>query len=582
MAKSGSPSPQALAAATRPSARSDRPVLREVSARAPLIDPVDQSPDPELVRIWGPQRCLQTGLLPWRKVGGYTVILATDRAQYDTHRAELTEHFGPTVVASAQAGRVHQAIQRIADPILVHAAERRTSDQHSCRDLRADRVRRLFLAIIIGAAAWAIYAPKAFVIMLSIWATLASLSSVVLKLFAALSAYRDPRAPSDPPLASQAPLPVITVLVPLFREEHIAEHLMERLRRLNYPRDRLDIILVTERADMVTQKTIAKTEMPPWFRCITVPRGGCQTKPRAMNYALDFARGDIIGVYDAEDAPHPDQLLVVARRFAVSPPSVVCLQGILDFYNPKTNWLSRCFTIEYATWFRVVLPGIEKLGLIIPLGGTTLFFRRHVLEKLGAWDAHNVTEDADLGVRLARHGYRTAMIPTVTEEEANARIVPWIKQRSRWLKGYAVTYWVHMRTPVQFWRDVGAARFMGFQLQFATTLSTFLLVPVLWSFWLALLGMYHPFMEVLGQTGVMILALAFLLSEVLTISLSMLGANRSGRPYLMKWAVSMHLYYPLAAFACYKAFWELASRPFYWDKTAHGIFAPTKSDKPAP
>jgi cellulose synthase/poly-beta-1,6-N-acetylglucosamine synthase-like glycosyltransferase len=190
-----------------------------------------------------------------------------------------------------------------------------------------------------------------------------------------------------------------------------------------------------------------------------VPLGTLQTKPRALNYALSFAKGSIIGVYDAEDAPAPDQLHVVVNRFAQRGPEVVCLQGQLDFYNSHSNWLAHCFTVEYATWFRIMLPSLERLGLAIPLGGTTLFFRRDILESLGGWDAHNVTEDADLGIRLARHGYRTEIIDTVTQEEANARAWPWVKQRSHWLKGYAITYGVHMRSPLKLWRDLGAWRF---------------------------------------------------------------------------------------------------------------------------
>ena len=185
-----------------------------------------------------------------------------------------------------------------------------------------------------------------------------------------------------------------------------------------------------------------------------------------MNYALDFCRGTIIGVWDAEDAPEPDQIEKVAARFNEAAPNVVCLQGMLDYYNARQNWISRCFTIEYATWWRVVLPGMARLGFVIPLGGTTLFFRRKALEKLGRWDAHNVTEDADLGVRLARHGYVTELIPTVTYEEANCRPWRWVRQRSRWLKGFMITYIVHMRDPAQLLRDLGFKRFMGLQMIF--------------------------------------------------------------------------------------------------------------------
>ncbi|CAN0585215.1 unnamed protein product, partial [Ectocarpus sp. 12 AP-2014] len=222
-------------------------------------------------------------------------------------------------------------------------------------------------------------------------------------------------------------------------EQDIARTLVARLSRLTYPKALLDVVLVLEAEDRLTRETLARTDLPPWMRTITVPPGDVTTKPRALNYAFRFTRGEIIGIYDAEDAPAPDQIDRVVAQFHDSPGNVGCLQGILDYYNPRANWLSRCFTIEYASWFRILLPGLSRLGLVVPLGGTTVFFRREVLEKVGGWDAHNVTEDADLGVRLARHGFRTDLMPSVTREEANNRFWPWIKQRSRWLKGYGIT-----------------------------------------------------------------------------------------------------------------------------------------------
>lgn len=542
----------------------------------PQIDPLETLPSYDLLHQWGPQRALKTGLLPWREIGGTVVILSQSEEAYIAYRGALTAAFGKTRWAHADRMRCQAAIQRLADPVLIQHAEARPQACDSCRDLQGSGTRLFGWALLLSVIAWGYWAPASLFIGLSCLATVAALSGSLYKCAAAVALLFAPPCAEDPPLGDADDLPVISILVPLFREEHIAEHLLERLKRLNYPRDKLDLILIVERSDQVTQQTIARTPLPPWIRAISVPPGTCQTKPRAMNYALDFARGDIIGVFDAEDAPAPDQLLVVARRFAVAPPETVCLQGILDFYNTESNWLSRCFTIEYAAWFRVAMPGLQRLGFILPLGGTTLFFKRAVLEELGAWDAHNVTEDADLGVRLARHGYKTEMIPTTTEEEANARVWPWVKQRSRWLKGYAVTYWVAMRRPARLIREIGLWRVMGLNLQFAATVTTFALAPILWSFWLALLGLPHPFMSLIGTTGGTVLSSLFVLSEVLAITFGAVGAYASGRPWLIKWAPTMHFYYPLAALACYKALWELIVDPFYWDKTAHGIFQPTK------
>jgi cellulose synthase/poly-beta-1,6-N-acetylglucosamine synthase-like glycosyltransferase len=313
------------------------------------------------------------------------------------------------------------------------------------------------------------------------------------------------------------------------------------------------------------------------MRVVVVPEGRVKTKPRALNLALDHCRGAIIGIYDAEDAPEPDQIRKVAEHFHRAAPNVACLQGMLDYYNPFTNWLSRCFTIEYATWFRLILPGIQRLGLIVPLGGTTLFFRRSVLEELGGWDAHNVTEDADLGIRLVRHGYRTEIVDTVTGEEANCRMVPWIKQRSRWIKGYMITWAVHMRNPFLLWRQVGTRAFIGFQIMFLGTILQFLLAPLMWSFWAIPLGFGHTLAFALSHQDILLMSTAFILSEAVNITLGIVALRRSGHRMSPLWVPTLSLYFPLAALAAYKGLYEAVFKPFYWDKTHHGIFDPLES-----
>ena len=298
------------------------------------------------------------------------------------------------------------------------------------------------------------------------------------------------------------------------------------------------------------------------------------TKPRALNYALHFARGQIIGIYDAEDAPSPDQIERIVTHFSAAPPEVGCLQGILDFYNPRANWLSRCFAVEYASWFRVLLPGLSKLGLTVPLGGTTVFFRREVLEKLGGWDSYNVTEDADLGVRLARHGYRTELVATVTREEANNRLWPWVRQRSRWLKGYALTWWVHSRRPLRLLRDLGWRRFLGVQALFLTTLMQFTLAPLLWSFWLIVIGLPHPLDPWLSRMTLGALTVLFLSAEAVSILIGIAAISRSPHRNLLLWVPTLFAYFPLGTLAVYKALWEAMTRPFYWDKTQHGHSSP--------
>jgi len=182
-----------------------------------------------------------------------------------------------------------------------------------------------------------------------------------------------------------------------------------------------------------------------------------------------------------------------------------------------------------------------------------------------------VTEDADLGIRLARHGYRTELIPTLTEEEANCRLWPWVRQRSRWLKGYAMTWAVHMRSPRKLWNDVGAWRFFGIQLLFLGALSQFLLAPLLWSFWALPLGLPHPLTEIISADAFLLLTVLFLVSEAVSLSVSVFALAPNRHKWLWLWVPTMHLYFPLGAIAAYKAIWEMISKPFYWDKTTHGF-----------
>ena len=214
-------------------------------------------------------------------------------------------------------------------------------------------------------------------------------------------------------------VPKVSILIPLYREKNIAAQLVANLEKLNYPRSHLEVILVLESHDTQTRACLEAIELPKWMRVIHAAPGTIKTKPRALNYALPFCSGEIIGVLDAEDAPEPDQLRAVVTRFSSVSAKTVCLQGRLDYYNPQSNWLARCFTMEYASWFRIMLQALAQIGFAIPLGGTTLYFRRSALVELAGWDAHNVTEDADLGICLARAGYRCAMLKTTTFEEAN-------------------------------------------------------------------------------------------------------------------------------------------------------------------
>ena len=502
--------------------------------RTTAIDPDVTPADPRLIDDAGAGFCLTHGLLPWRRIGGVTWIATARPDDFAAVLPLLPRQFGQVRMLLCSADQAQGGVLNSRRTRLIREAETRVPAIESCRTQDQARTARLAIAALALTAAGLILIPTLIVGLLTFWAVLTLLTQSGLKLASFLAARRALRE----------------------QDAHI--------------------LLVSEASDEITEAALDGVRLPHWIRVVRVPDGPIKTKPRALNYALNFCRGQIVGIWDAEDRPDPDQLHKVARRFHVAPADVACLQGALDYYNPRTNWLARCFTIEYASWFRILLPGVARLGLIVPLGGTTLFFRRHLLEQVGAWDAWNVTEDADLGVRLARRGYRTEIIETTTDEEANCRALPWVKQRSRWLKGYAMTWAVHMRDPAALYRDLGAWRFWGFQVQFLGALSQYLLAPILWSFWLLTFGLPHPLRAPL-ETGVGSWAIVglfglFVASEALSIFVGMRAVSGAKHRHLMPWVPTLHFYFPLGCLAGWKAIYEVVAKPFYWDKTAHGLF----------
>ncbi|WP_170544490.1 glycosyltransferase [Ruegeria arenilitoris] len=549
-------------------------VLSALSEQTGLqIADLDSSPPlADLCRIKPVDFWLAHNVVPWRRMGPI-LLIATARPDLFPDVSLDLEDIGYTVLpVLAPTDQIDGAIARVFSIPLAEAAEARVDLDQSCRSW-TPRSRAGPAAMLAGVVVLFAVFPLAGFSVLVAAAVFSLILFLALRLAGLLNfIWHHWTRPSKAAALSPPPtLPCVSIMVPLYKEREIADALIRRLQRLTYPKALLDIILVLEETDEVTRSTLAQVNLPSWIRTIEVPAlSGLTTKPRAMNYALDFCRGDILGVWDAEDAPQPDQIERVVRHFAQADEEVVCLQGALDYYNPRTNWRSRCFTIEYNSWFRVILQGIARLGLVVPLGGTTFFFRRDKLLELGGWDAHNVTEDADLGVRLSRAGYRTEMVDTTTFEEANFRAWPWVRQRSRWLKGFMVTYLVHMRSPLRLLKDLGPMRFLGVQAFFLGTVGQFLLAPVLWLFWLTTFGLPTPLDPILSGAGLIALFGLFLFAEAINTLVGVIAVSARERRFLLPWVPTMPLYFPLGVLAAYKALWELLLDPFFWDKTQHG------------
>ena len=251
-------------------------------------------------------------------------------------------------------------------------------------------------------------------------------------------------------------LPIYTVLVPVYREPEVVHHLIEGLSKIDYPQHKLDVMLLLEEDDRITLDAAKAARAPANWRFVIVPNRQPRTKPKACNYGLFFARGKYLVIYDAEDIPEPTQLKAAVVAFKKATPDYVCFQAALNYFNARENFLTRMFTLEYSYWFDYLIPGLDHLNLPIPLGGTSNHFDVAKLRKLGGWDPFNTTEDADLGIRASAEKYRVGFINSTTFEEANADLGNWIRQRSRWVKGYMQTWLVYSRHPVQLIKAVGS------------------------------------------------------------------------------------------------------------------------------
>ena len=400
-------------------------------------------------------------------------------------------------------------------------------------------------------------------------------------------------------------LPFYTLLVPLYREANIANKIIPRLDALDYPPDKLDIKLLLEEDDRATRDAVARMNLPPRYETIVVPDSLPKTKPKACNHGLLRARGEYCVIFDAEDRPEPDQLKKAVLAFRLAPPDVACVQAKLNYYNARQNLLTRWFAIEYATTFDIFLPGLQYARIPMPLGGTSNHFRTGILRELDGWDPFNVTEDCDLGVRIYRAGYRTRMIDSTTWEEACSRLGGWLRQRSRWVKGFFQTHLVHARNPFRALRQLGLRGYLGFLLTVGGSSLMMVLNVLYWIMGglyltLAIQAMtrghgpvtvlrgprealpgspvwpmlyYGPDQDRLWATLSVVFftsAIVLFLANFLFVAMHALACVKRRMPRFLPWALLMPFYWILISAGAWKGFIQLFTRPFYWEKTEHG------------
>ncbi|NLW50541.1 MAG: glycosyltransferase [Candidatus Brocadiaceae bacterium] len=369
-----------------------------------------------------------------------------------------------------------------------------------------------------------------------------------------------------------AALPVYTILVPLYHERESVEGLLDALRALDYPKDRLEVIWLLEEDDAETRHAVSLLSLPRYVRVAVVPDVGPRTKPKACNLGLALAHGEFLVIYDAEDRPEPDQLKKAVLGFQRNEPDVICLQAKLDFYNARQNLLTRWFATDYAVWFDLFLPGLDHLGGPVPLGGTSNHFRTCELRALLGWDPYNVTEDCELGVRLALAGKRTRIIDSTTHEEACSALGYWVRQRSRWTKGYLQTYLAHQRRPFALVHALGLRRALSFQVMIGGTFVCLLINPLYWTLTaLWFVFRWKAFAELFPFPLILWGLLCLFLGNFAFVYAAMLASCKRGFHDLVKYCLLVPVYWCITSVGAWRGLVQLLLRPSHWDKTRHGL-----------
>jgi len=469
----------------------NRLALSEALARQcglPHIDLRKEGVDPNTARLIDPDICRKLGCIPVRETGQSLQV---------------------AIVDPWNLGPVHQYLQRIYSGQIEYLVTSEFDIEWTTRAIFHDNyinesiwglfyrnpeecanvpfttpqiIAMAVMAILLIASI--LIAPYPTLLALNIAAALIYLSISIFRFTIALSggARQDLIAISADEIAAldDSQLPVYTILIPVFREKKVLPVLLASLKKIDYPASKLDIKLLLEEVDEETRQAAIKIAPPGNIEIITIPDSQPRTKPKACNYGLISARGKYLVIFDAEDKPEKDQLKKVICTFNKGGDDLICVQAKLNYYNRNQNLLTRWFTCEYSNWFDMILPGLNRAGLPIPLGGTSNHFITEKLRELGGWDPFNVTEDADLGIRMYKHDYKTAIVDSTTYEEANSDPWNWVRQRTRWIKGYMQTWFVNMRHPLQLLRELGFKGTLGFHLTVGGTPFLFILNPIFW------------------------------------------------------------------------------------------------------
>jgi cellulose synthase/poly-beta-1,6-N-acetylglucosamine synthase-like glycosyltransferase len=429
---------------------------------------------------------------------------------------------------------------------------------------------RIALAVIVSFSVGAAIAfPRGALDVLEALLALGFLAWLGLRLIGSLLHGPQPRIA----IVAGRELPVYTVIAALYRETRAVKGLVAALQDLDYPPEKLDIKFIIEPDDHETRAALADLKLGVPFEIIVAPELGPRTKPKALNVALPFARGAFTVIYDAEDRPERDQLRRAFDVFNTARPTVACVQACLTIDNTDDWWLAGLFTAEYAAQFDLFLPGLATLNLPLPLGGSSNHFRTAVLREVGAWDPYNVTEDADLGMRLARFGYRATVMSSTTYEEAPPSVRSWLSQRTRWFKGWMQTWAVHMRTPRRLLKELGLGGFMTFQLVVGGNVLAALIHPIFLCAVAYTIASRDVLLDANGVSAVLtwLFLATFFAGYLVSMGMGLRGLARRDA-LSAAWTLALvPVHWLLLSLAAWRALFQLALDPHRWEKTEHGL-----------
>lgn len=536
--------------------------------------------DEPLIRQWSGQKYIAEHWMVVRHTTSGKILVATSRIPDDERTAHIeTVVGGPVDFVVAPSWDIKSTVLSVFRQAVADEAANelwRQNPEMSARIVFSRGQKIGGAGLVVALAVAAVWWPFQVLTGLVTFASFIFLAGTVFKFVVAMQGAQfdivERITDAEVAALEDKDLPVYTVLVPVFREANIVGQLVKNLGNIDYPTEKLEVLILIEEEDLETRTALEGANPPTHFHVVTIPKGAPQTKPRACNVGLYLATGDFVVIYDAEDTPDPDQLKKALIAFERGGDSMVCVQASLNYFNAGENALTRMFTLEYSYWFDYMLAGLDVLSLPIPLGGTSNHFRTDALNELGGWDPYNVTEDADLGIRASAMGYRVGVINSTTMEEANTSIPNFIRQRSRWIKGYMQTSLVHARKPIALLKQIGFIKFLSFALLIGGTPLTFLFVIPFYVLTAITLFLPSDWLFQIFPVWLLWLCLVnFIFGNSVMVYLSMMGPYKRGAFALTLWAMLNPVYWLLHSISAYKGLWQLLTNPHYWEKTEHGL-----------